>query len=483
MEQPTRLGCQTPTKSVTLPYTATLGQDAIDAYERTGRTAQEWQKVLLFDICSVRDDGLWMHTKYGYSIPRRNGKNEVVSIRELYGLLAGERILHTAHRVTTSSSAAARLAALLNEAGYEEVTRPKKDGIYNKHYTYAKQMGLEKITILSAGGGYCSFRTRTAKGGLGEGFDLLVIDEAQEYTKDQESSLKYVVSDSKNPQTVYCGTPPTAVSTGDVFAPMRDNVLFGDTENTGWAEWSVDEMSDPKDRELWYQCNPSLGTIISERSIADEIGSDTTDFNIQRLGLWLKLNQRSVITEQQWDELLLESKPKLTGKMHIGIKYGADGTNVSMSVAVRTTDSRVFVEAIDCRSKRAGDDWIINFLQKAQKNIAAVVIDGKVGTEILAQEMREAKLKIKPIIPTLSEYIQANSMFENGLEAKLFCHMGQPSLRQSATNCDRRPIASNGGFGYKSILEGADISLLDSVILAQWACQQTKEKPKRKIVY
>lgn len=34
------------------------------------------------------------------------------------------------------------------------------------------------------------FRTRTSTDGLDEGFDLLVIDEAQEYTEDQESALK-----------------------------------------------------------------------------------------------------------------------------------------------------------------------------------------------------------------------------------------------------------------------------------------------------
>ena len=42
-----------------------------------------------------------------------------------------------------------------------------------------------------------NFRTRSSKGGLGEGYDLLVIDEAQEYTTDQETALKYIVTDSK----------------------------------------------------------------------------------------------------------------------------------------------------------------------------------------------------------------------------------------------------------------------------------------------
>ena len=44
MDEP-RKGRQTPTQSVVLPYTQTYGQDAIDLYNSTGRTAQEWQEI------------------------------------------------------------------------------------------------------------------------------------------------------------------------------------------------------------------------------------------------------------------------------------------------------------------------------------------------------------------------------------------------------------------------------------------------------
>lgn len=108
-----RRGRQIPTQSVTLPYEETNGQEAIDYYNATGRTAQEWQELLTYDILAVNENGLWVHTKFGFSIPRRNGKNEVVAIRELYGLETGEHILHTAHRTTTSSAASKRLGNLL----------------------------------------------------------------------------------------------------------------------------------------------------------------------------------------------------------------------------------------------------------------------------------------------------------------------------------------------------------------------------------
>lgn len=480
MDEP-RKGRQTPTQSVVLPYSQSYGQDAIDLYNSTGRTAQEWQELQMFDILAVNEDGLWVHTKYGYEVPRRNGKNEIVAMREFYGLTHGERILHTAHRTTTSASASRRLAALLDAAGYIEVTRIKKGEEYDKHYTYSKQLGLEKIVLLGEGGGCIDFRTRSSKGGLGEGFDLLVIDEAQEYTDDQESALKYVVTDSRNPQTLFCGTPPTAVSSGTVFLKMRNSALQGETVNTGWAEWSVDSMTDPKDKEAWYETNPSLGTILAERSVLDEVGSDVVDFNIQRLGLWLRYNQKSAISKAEWEELQLEALPKLTGKLTVGIKYGKDGESVAMSIAVRTVDGRILVEAIDCRPVSAGDSWLLDFLSKA--DIETVVVDGANGQQLLADGMKQLKLKA-PLLPTVSQIILSNSTFVmEGMTKKRLCHLGQPSLTQIVSNCEKRAIGSNGGFGYKSILDGAKIELMESMVLAFWKCSEKKVKQKQKIRY
>lgn len=42
-----------------------------------------------------------------------------------------------------------------------------------------------------------------------------------------------------------------------------------------------------------------------------------------------------------------------------------------------------------------------------------------------------------------------------------------------------RAIGSNGGFGYRSLKEGVEIALLDSVILAYWKCTETKERKKQ----
>lgn len=459
-----RKGNQNPTTSVILPFTETEAQGAVDLYEKSGRTAQEWQRKLLEAILATNDEGLWVHTKFGYSLPRRNGKNEIAAMRELYGLLHGEQVLHTAHRTTTSHAAWERLLKLLDKAGME--------------YRSLRAIGRERVEM-SDTEGRVEFRTRTSTGGLGEGYDLLVIDEAQEYTTDQESALKYVVTDSRNPQTILCGTPSTPLSSGTVFVGFRKEVLDGGRANSGWAEWGVEEETDPRDVEAWYKTNPSLGTIFTERSIQDEIG-DKIDFNIQRLGLWIKYNQKSAITALEWGALKLSDMPVLKEPLNVGIKYGKDGRNVALSIATKTLSGHILVEAVDCRPARVGPSWITDFLKSA--DVAHVVIDGANGQKLLADEMVREKLK-PPLLPSVWDVINANAMFRQNLYQQRIRHFDQPSLTQVVTNCKERPIGSHGGKGYDAMYEDMDIALMDSVILAQWACSIESPKQKQRIRY
>lgn len=473
-----RTGRQTPTSSVIIPYKQTKGQEAIDLYNSGKNKAQEWQELMMYDIMAVDDDGLWVHQKFGYEIPRRNGKGEIAEMRELWGLINGQKGLHTAHRVNTSSSAAKRLASQLDSMGFAEIQRPKKDTEYEKGYIFSKQKGVEHIELLGHGKGYCDFRTRSNAGGLGEGFDYIVIDEAQEYTDAQNSTLQYCVTDSKNPQMLFCGTPPTAVSSGTQFVKMRDEVLKGRSVASGWAEWSVEKMTDPNDIDAWYDTNPSLGYVLTERNIIAEDKTDAIDFNIQRLGLWLRYNQKSAISENEWNRLRADTLPKLNSKLYVGIRYGTNNEHASMSIAVKTKDGKVFVECIGCHKVKEGNAWILDFLRNA--DVEAVCVDGKANQTILQEQMRESGLK-SPVFPSVNDVIVAANMFEQAIENGSICHCGQPSLTQSVTNCEHRAIGSNGGFGYKSIKDGSEISLLESTMLAFWLCSTSKEKKKQRV--
>ena len=460
-----RIGRQTPTTSYILPYEKTLSDEAVNLYELSGNDMFEWQRNVLNDIMSINELGEWVHIQFGFSVSRQNGKNEIIAARELWGLMHGERILHTAHRVMTAHKAWERLMALC-----EKAELPIKSSL--------KAKGTELIEI--EGSGRIEFKTRTSTGGRGETFDLLIIDEAQEYTDDQEDALSYTVTSSKNPQTIMCGTPPSTESAGTVFPRFRKSVLSGESEDCGWAEWSVNKLTDTKDVEAWYETNPSLGLLFSERIIRAQSNKEQVSFNIERLGLWIEYNLKSVISEDEWDSLKIDTKPELIGNLYIGIKYNINGESVAMSVASCTKDGNIFIEAVDCRSTKIGNDWIIAFLSNIKK--CNVVVDGASGQSILIDELKANKLK-PPVIPKVADIIKSNSEFESGINKKTIFHAGQPSLRQIATNIEKRAIGSNGGFGYKSILEGADIALLDSVILAYWLCVEKKDVRAQKVIY
>ena len=466
-----RRGRQTPTLSVVLPYKASLGDEAVALYNKSGRTAQDWQALMMEDIMALDADGRWLHMKFGWSIPRRNGKSELLIMRSIWALTHGERTLYTAHRTSTSSNAWEKVCSLLGKMGFRE----------DEDYKTYKTRGCERIEwIADNSEALINFRTRSSKGGLGEGYDLLIIDEAQEYTGDQESALKYVVTSSQNPQTLLCGTPPTAVSAGDVFLKYRRDTLRSKEQDAGWAEWSVPRLSDAHDPELWYETNPSLGTILTERTVRSELGDDQVDDNIQRLGLWLSYSQKSAISEKEWLWYKSEIAPELASPVHVfyGVKFRQE--TVSLAAAVRTADGRIFVESIDCRSLRDGTAWILDYLRSPSAE--KVVIDGAAGAPILMEDMKHADVKCKPVLPKVAEIITANSLFETNLFDGKITHMAQPSLTQIAANCEHRSIGSNGGFGYASLIAQADAGLLESVTLAHWAAALAKDRKRKQLI-
>lgn len=475
------IGSQTPTQCVILPFNTTRGPEAVSFYEESGRHSLDWQKLLISDIMAQNDDGLWTHQKYGYEVPRQNGKGEVLTMREFWGLVNNERICHTAHKTSTSHAAFMRLVAILEAAGYVELGRKKKGQVIpEKSFKSTKQYGLEQIYL--SGGGYIVFRTRTEAGGIGESFDLLVIDEAQEYTTGQQGALTYTIAASPNPQTIFCGTPPTLTSKGDVFVKFRRDVLSGKSADAGWSEWSIYEKpKDLMDPTAWALTNPSLGQILRERTIRSEFNGDELDFIIQRLGYWHSYELKSEISEADWLSLKVPRLPELRGKLFVGIKFGSDNENTSLSIAVKCADGRIFLETIDCQSQTKGFGWIIRILSEAK--IEAVAIDGRGKTELLQRALEDAGVKLKLFVPSTAEAITAYSGFRQAIDEESICHAGQPSVTQAVANCEKRLIGTNGAFGFRSIKEGVDVSIVESLALARWICSVQKERRKARIGY
>lgn len=452
-------GSQHPTFEYTQEIADTQGlAETIEGYEKTGATVLPWQCHLLELILGTNQDGLYSNMKFGYTLPRRNGKTELLFMRCLFALKHGERVLYTAHRTSTVHASYERIIELLDQIGIA--------------YSDYKAFGREHVK--TENGGIVQFRTRTLKGGLGEAYDVLIIDEAQEYTTDQEGALKYTVTDSKNPQIIMCGTPPTTTSVGSVFSSFREACLTEDCPDCGYAEWSVaEQIKDLKNVSNWYKTNPSLGYVLTERNIRAELGDDAIDFNIQRLGLWLKYNQQSEITRNEWDVLQIGQEiPQLFGKVAVGIKFGIDGANVAMSVACRMADGLSYIEALDCRPVADGFGWLIEWL--SHLDYSRVIIDGKNYINAFLEVGTNAGLdNLKP----LDNMADAAARFRLAISEEKIRHCGQQSLRNIATNCKKRQIGTAGGFGFSALSTGADVALLDSALMAYYGLLEEENAP------
>ena len=262
----------------------------------------------------------------------------------------------------------------------------------------------------------------------------------------------------------------------------RKACLHGGEDLSGWAEWSIDKITDPTDKDAWYETNPSLGIFLRERTIVTETKNEKIDFNIQRLGHWLKYTQQSAISKPEWQALEVKKMPKIQPHLFAGVKFGIDNKNVVLAVCAKTADDKRFIEVIDCRPIREGNDWLVKAIMAM--NPDTVMIDGQNGKQPLYDALDDARFKTRKIqFPTSSQYADYNYQFEQAIFEQTICHKGQPSLEAVVSNCEHRSIGSSGGFGFRALKEGMEIGLMDACILAYGACADFKEKSKQKVYY
>lgn len=285
----------------------------------------------------------WVHKRNGLAVPRQNGKNGALEIRELYGLIElGEAILHTSHQIKTSRKAFKRLKEFFGEkrddgdAKYPELNALVAEvrntngqeaivlkDIWRVDGKLVRSVGrplLGAVVEHVARGGFIEFSTRTGRGGRGTTYDLLVVDEAQHLSEEDLEAIRPVISSAPlgNSQIIYLGTPPDPekldAKIGEAWVRIRKG--SGRAKDLGWIEYGVPDgpMPDIDDLALLYQANPALEirhgngsfgldleTVQGERAELTPAG-----FARERYGWWGNPDagaHRGVIQMDQWKTL------------------------------------------------------------------------------------------------------------------------------------------------------------------------------------
>jgi phage terminase large subunit-like protein len=409
-------------------------------------------------------------------LPRQNGKNAVIEMRELFGMVfLGEHILHTAHEVKTSRKAFLRLCGFFeNEREYPELAKLVA--------TVRRTNGQEAILLTN--GGSVEFVARSRGSARGFTVDVVVCDEAQELTDEQLEALMPTMSSAPtgNPQLIMTGTPPNHNASGEVLKRVRQRAC--EKRRGGrlsWYEWSVDEIGDVTDRSRWEAVNPALGIRLNVSVIEDELAQMSEDgFARERLGWWAESSAMVLVGKTAWDSLATK-KPPSKGKLAYGIKFSPDGATVSLAVALKPTEGKPHVEVIEHRSLSHGTAWLVEWLSKRRGTAAVMVIDGMSGASALIEALVAEKMPLKALCaPKARDVISAASMMLTAITEKSITHYNQPTLNESVLNAQRRLIGTSGGWGWGGIGD-VDVSPIEAVSLAYWGVMTTKRNPARKL--
>ena len=477
---------QTPRFEFVPEYDRTDGEDASELVKAYGYELDPWQKSIVCAWLGRDKTDHFTATSCGLSVPRQNGKNALLEVRELYALVTmGERILHTAHEVKTARQAFNRLSSFFTNSNHYPELSDMVEYIRRTN-------GQEEIALTN--GGSIQFSSRSNGANRGFTVDSVIFDEAQELTDDQLNALLPTLSaaPSGNRQFIYVGTPPTPNGRGEVFGRVRQSALKKLDPSIAWHEWSVEDIP-PRDVtidelvELSKTTNPAMGYRLTEEFTRKEAIQMSLDgFARERLGWWSDTTGTQAITEELWNSTFIDPKdaPR-DGLKTFGVKFSVDGAYVSLAGCRTPTGGTPHVELIAYAPIHEGMSFIIDFFENEERmnDTAGIAIDGRAGTGALVNALAENYTRRVIMIPSTKGCVDASAMFEQALHERTITHTdtdagAQAELTTSALGAIRRTVGNNGGWIYG----GENPTPIEAVTLALWANKTTTIDPSSKAV-
>ncbi|WP_405735988.1 hypothetical protein [Bifidobacterium sp.] len=475
-------GSQVPTYRWCGDWTRTEGRLAAAMADTYGMPPHPWQRLILDDWLAVGDDGRLLNSLCVLPVPRQNGKTGVCDPRETWGLVRrGEAILHTAQEYQTAKKAFDRLREKFGERRNDPNARfPELNAMVARYTTSANQMVLDLTN-----GAHIEFRTRGANSDMGRGgtFDLVVIDEAQSYTDEQDAALSPLNSAAPkgSPQTILMGTvpDPRRAYKGEKFSSIREGLHSEPYVGACIHEWGAPEVGDVMDVSRWYEFNPSLGFQLLEPALMKDARTMAPDaFAREHLGWWSPVLPGVVhpISATDW-RACATSEPPQTGDVTYAVKFSPDGTEGAICVCTVTDGALPHVEMVDVKPLSRGLRWFCDFLADVSGFAAAVVVDGKGVAQALVDRLAEAGVDTDVVrMPTAGDMMTACSAFVDATRERALTHYDQTELNDSACGCGRRRIGAAGGFGFQST-ESADATPAEAAALAYWCATSIRRNP------
>ena len=455
-------------------------ENALEFAEGYNYIADPWQAEVV--RAWLRTDGTgWVSSTWGLSVPRQNGKNGALEIVELYLMVAlNLKILHTSHLLGSARKAFKRLMHFFGTKVNDPHAKfPELNALVKE---IRKTNGQEAIEL--HGGGLIELGARTGGAGRGSSFDVLVVDEAQEYEEDEQEALEPTTSaaPSGDPITIYMGTPPKDLSErGEPFVRVRNAAVTGADKRSSWVEHSasgdVDKMTEAElrvftaDRKNWADANPALGGRIKVRTVETEFHKfSPRSFARERLNMWPTPSEagKKAFTPEKWDGLAIENPDPEWPIAAFGVDMNPERTKVSIGVSTFADGEIIHLEmAADAPFDEAGTTALVDWLWERAKRRVPIVLDAySPARDLLEAPLKRKKMKV--FILSGNEYTQACALLHEAVEKHpAISHFGQEHLDNSAKDAVKDPIKNRpGSFKWNRASLESDLAPLVAVTCA-----------------
>lgn len=436
------LGHQRPRLELVPDCWSCAGQEAIDLASSVGLGLDPWQKHVLNGGLGERADGLWASFLVTLIVQRQNGKGGVTEALELAGLfLWGERkIVHSAHRLDTSTAAFVRVRNLID--GSDDLTRRVK--------RITSSDGEQFIELMT--GARLEFRTRGNTGGRGLTGDRLILDEALELTGEQMAALLPILLAIPNAQVWATSTVPKFPD--HYLCGVRKRARAGEPRRA-YFEWGVDKGARLDDPKALAAANPALGIRITLERLADlrtELGDEL--FARECMGIWPEddEDQWRVISKSAW---MGQSDPsaQMAGRPAYGVYIPPDRSYSAIVAAGARAEGGRMVELTGDPQRgivdhRPGTRWIVPRLQELERHEPSVVV---IDDKAIADEAEQAGLVVHRA--SVGDVVTGCQLFYDGVAgddvaARDVWHLNQEAMTTAVAGADKRKVGSSWAWAH-----------------------------------
>lgn len=470
-------------------------EDVADLSAQAGIVLDNWQEMILQAAMGERRDNTWAAKRVGVTVPRQNGKSQLLVARALAGaVLFGEKkIVISAHQQDTAREAFSKLIEILEAEGNGWLMdRVRPNGIMN---------AINREQVKFRNGATIQFKARSGAAGKGFSSDCLMLDEAQILSQRAWTSINSTMSAMPNPQVWLLGTAPQEEDDSEVFESVRAAAVAGKSSTAAWCEWGVDANSpeylaakDDLAARRWspaveYVCwaaNPAWNTRMNHEVVEGECETYTQrKFAQDRLGVWAE----DVHAARRWSTELWGAsgvtEAPADGIRSFAVAFSFDGTRVSVAGAVKHA-SGVHVELVASQSGTtdAGVASLADWLSDRSSQAAAIVVLGAAGAS-LRQALADRGVGSR-VVSSVStpDYFAANAMAEEALRAGLLTHPvgGAGDALDASVAVSDIPAADRGTWRWKATTPDGDETPVEAFCAAHWAARTSKRVPGRKQV-